>query len=219
MRLIQFFADHFKLFTLALFTLGLYSCYPGSIDNIEETDIVGTQYDRDYFDRKSPASYVMPDTVGRIGDGDPQLDRDEMDFILAQVERNLDELGYTRLSMKDLEEGRLPDVVVTTSAMVIKVTGTGCIPYWPGWCWWPGWGYYPPGWSGWCYPTYLYSYTTGTLAIDMISPEESDPDEEEFKRVWSGGLNGILRSSVQGNENFVRDGIDKAFELSPYLRP
>ena len=54
--------------------------------------------------------------------------------------------------------------------------------------------------------------------MDMVPPLEVVPAQEpELRRVWQGGLNGVLRSSVQGNEKFIRDGIDKAFELSPYL--
>jgi hypothetical protein len=211
------FSSRLLLFVNAgVLAVGLSSCYPGSID-LAESDIVITNFDDNYFAVNTPQTYILPDSVGVIGDGDPQLDRAEMDFILAQIARNFDQIGYTRLTVKDLEEGASPDVIVLASSIVIKVTGTGCIPYWPGWGWWPGWGYYPPGWGGWCYPTYLYSYTTGTLTIDMIDPQGST--SEEINRVWNAGLNGILRNDVTGNENFIREGVDKAFELSHYLNP
>ena len=217
MKLNHIISRHLSMMILGFLVFGAFSCYPGDI-TIEEADIVSTNYVRSYFDGNSPSKYFMPDTVVVIGDATeiPQLDRDEMDFILAQVSRNFDALGYERITK--VEEGNLPDVVVTVSALVVNVKGAGCIPWYPGWGWgpwYPGWGWGP----GYCYPTYLYSYDTGTLAIDMISPVAPANGDDEFYRVWEAGLNGILRSNVQGNENFVRDGVDKAFELSPYLKP
>lgn len=202
--------------TALLTTVGLsllvLSCYPGSI-NIEEADIVSTNYDAAYFSGNSPSTYFLPDTVVAIGEDveEAQLSREEMDFILNLIENNFEDLGYTRIT--EIEEDNLPDVLVTASALVVNVRGAGgCIPWWPGWGWYPwypGWGWGP----GWCYPSYVYSYDTGTLTIDMIAPDEEAGDEE-IKRVWNAGLNGILRSNVSGNEKFVTDGINKAFELS-----
>ena len=208
-----------RLFVLAVAGLllgGLSGCYPGSL-SVEETDVVATNYDPVYFTANNPQNYFMPDTVGLIGDpeADPQLTREEMDFILEQVARNMDEYGFERLDA--IDEDDPPDLVLLVSAVVQKVGVGGCIPWWPGW----GWGPWPPGWGwrpGYCYPSYVYSYDVGTLAMDMVPPLEVVPAQEpELRRVWQGGLNGVLRSSVQGNEKFIRDGIDKAFELSPYL--
>ena len=198
-----------------LLTVALIGCYPNDDLTLSELDIVATNYDDDYFSRKSPSIYLMPDTVVQIGDGDPndpQLNRRQMDFILDQVERNFSALGYDRIDEATL--GRQPDVVVTVSVLVTRVTGGDCIP------WYPWWGWYPwyPGWgwgAGYCYPVYIYSYDTGTLVIDMITPEETVDDT--FKRVWNAGINGLVRSSVDGNQAFVTQTIDKAFEQSPYL--
>ena len=204
----------FTLLGATVLLFGLMGCYPNNELTTSELDIVATNYDDEYFGRVSPSSYHMPDTIAVIGDGDVQLEREEMDFILARIRKNFSDLGWEEKTM--IDENDLPDVVVTVSSVVVKVTGTGCVP------WYPGWGWYPwyPGWGwggGYCYPTYLYSYTTGTLAIDMISPEESM--DETFKRVWNAGVNGLVRSSQVSNEEFVNSTIDKAFEQSPYLKP
>lgn len=195
---------------------GLSACYPGSI-NVEETDIVATNYDPVYFAANNPQNYFMPDTVGLIGDPerDTVISREAMDFILEKVAQNMEDYGFERVD--EIDENNPPDLVLLVSAVVQKVQGGGCMPWWPGW----GWGPWPPGWGwgpGYCYPAYIYSYDFGTLTMDMIPPLEVTPAEEpELRRVWQGGLNGVLRSSTKGNEAFIRDGIDKAFELSPYL--
>jgi len=199
---------------LAVLALVGTSCYPGEL-TVSEADLVTVNHDADYFANNNPSTYFMPDTVGILDDeaDEEQLTREEMDFILDQIDRNFDDLGYDRVD--EIDEDNLPDVVILVNALITDYRGAGgCIPWWPGWGWdpwWPGWGWGP----GYCYPSYVYAYTTGTLSMDMINPDDSTP--EELDRVWHAGLNGILRSSVSGNEAFVRDGIDKAFELSPYL--
>lgn len=186
----------------------LNACYPGDL-SVEELDVVVTNYDAAYFDRTSPGKYLMPDTIGVIGNGDPQLSDQMEAFIINQISRNFEELGWER--QMELDENDLPDVVVAASAVLTKTTVGGCIPWWGTGPWYPGWGWGP----GWCYPAYLYSYETGTLVIDMIDPEESD--EETFKRVWHTGINGLVRRSMSGNEEFARSTIDQAFKQSPYL--
>ncbi len=213
------FSFHFaQVLSVALLLAGLASCYPGSIST-SEVDIVSTDYDDDFFAANAPMTYFMPDTVPKIGDEDPenvQLSREDMDFILDQIARNFDELGYTRLT--DVDDQNIPDVVVLASAIVVKVTnvgGGGCYPGWGwgGWYpWYPGWG-----WPGYCYPVYGYSYETGTLTIEMISPDDIKPGEEVVPRVWLAGINGLLRSSASSNRDFIRRRIDDAFAQSPYL--
>lgn len=208
------------LASMVLLLAGLSSCYPGTIST-SEVDIVATDYDDDYFARKAPLTYFLPDTIAKIGDEDPeniQLTRAQMDFILAQVERNFNSLGYTRLTSVD--DQNVPDVVVIVSALIVKYTsagGGGCYPGWGwgGWYpWYPGWG-----WPGYCYPVYIYSYDTGTLTIEMIAPDEEKPGEDVVPRVWIAGINGLLRSSTAGNQDFVKRRIDDAFDQSPYLEP
>ncbi len=193
------------------------ACYPGDDLVVSDLDIVATNYDDEYFNRNSPRTYFMPDTVGVIGDGDAndyELTRAEMDFILAQVASNFSALNYERIETVD--DNNLPDVVVTVNTLVTDVTGGGCIPWWPWWGWYPwypGWGWGP----GYCYPAYVYSYTSGTLTMDMIAPATST--DQDFDIVWRAGINGLVRSNTSGNQTFVRETIDQAFDQSPYLQP
>ena len=203
----------FMLFSaLSILLLSVYSCYPDNSLSTSEYDIVATDYNKDYFSQNNPKTYHIPDTVSVIGDGDKQLSASMENFILDQIRRNLDELGWERKDV--IDENDLPDVVVLTSALVVTTVSGGCIP------WYPYWGYYPwyPGWGwggGYCYPTY-YSYQTGTLVIDMIDP--NDNNIEILGVVWGAGINGLTRSSQSANQDFVRSNIDQAFKQSPYLK-
>ena len=107
----------------------------------------------------------------------------------------------------------MPDVVVTVNGLTIETVGIVCYP-WYGWWYWYWW--YPGWWGNGCYPAYGYSYTTGTLMIDMIVPG-AVAEEEEYNRVWEAGINGLLRSSQVENQQFVKQNIDQAFAQSPYL--
>lgn len=203
-----------KVVLITLFPALLLGCYPGDERTIDELDIVATDHDPEYFESNSPATYHMPDTVGKIGglDGAFDLTREQMDFILDQVERNFEELGYQRI--EDLSDANnLPDVVVTVNGLTVETIGIVCYP-WYGWWYWYWW--YPGWWGNGCYPAYGYSYTTGTLMIDMIVPGPV-PAEAEYDRVWEAGLNGLLRSNQVGNQQFVKESIDQAFNQSPYL--
>lgn len=191
--------------------LTLVACYPDYSLTTAELDVVITDFDEEYFDRNAPRSYHMPDTVVYLGE-ENDLDEATEAFILSQVSTNFDNLGWTRKST--IDENDLPDVVVAVSVLIVTTNVGGCIP------WYPGWGYYPwyPGWGwgpGWCYPVYAYSYDTGSLLIDMVDPEEIEPDV--FRRVWSAGINGLLRSSNAGNREFISRTIDQSFDQSPYL--
>jgi hypothetical protein len=202
---------------LFVLTISLFvSCYPESELLVDEADIVATRFDEEYFENNNPLTYHMPDTIGVIGgedEDDQVLTREEMDFILDQVRQNLSSYGLTPLDTP-FTQNNLPDVILTVENVIVTTVGAGCLP-WYGW-----WGYYPwwPGWGwggGYCYPTYAYSYTTGTLLLNMIDVDQST--DEEFFRVWHAGINGLIRSSEQGNQQFVTSTIDQAFDQSPYL--
>jgi len=205
----------FKSLGLALLIITFHGCYPEGGMEFGELDIVATDYDPEYFATTSPTTYHLPDTVGLIGlvpHADPQLTREQMDFILAQVERNFHELGYQRIDSIDIVNGvELPEVGVNVNALL----RVGCISKSP---WW-GWDSSYPEWArgpGYCYPSYAYSYEKGTLVIEMVSPEQFTIDT--FNRVWEAGINGLIRNYQAGNEAFVKNNIDKAFQQSPYLR-
>jgi len=96
-------------------------------------------------------------------------------------------------------------------------------PGWGYWGWWPGWGYWPgygPGW-GWGYPGYVgrVTYETGTVFVDMIDPNDPAPAVEppEIPVVWTGALRGILSGGAATAATRIVDGLNQAFDQSPYL--
>jgi hypothetical protein len=205
-----------KILLVIALGIGLNGCYPGDSLTTEEVDVVATNFDEAYFETNVPVTYHLPDTVGVIGgenEDDQDLTRDEMDFILAQVRNNLDAIGYVEIDSLN-DEDELPDVVITVDAIIVQSVGVGCIPWWGWWGWYPWW----PGWgwgAGGCYPTYAYSFTTGSLLLNMIDVESST--STDWNRVWVAGINGLIRNSQQGNQEFVRNTVNQAFDQSPYL--
>jgi hypothetical protein len=196
------------------------ACFDDDL-NFEEIDIVSTNYKPEYFTATFPATYHMPDTIGLLGinPGDSSsLTREQIDFILDQVELNFSELGYERFDSIDTTDvANLPDVIIAVNALVVPTENGDCLPWWGWWenyPWYPGWGWG----SGYCYPEYGYTYSIGTVMIDMISPVQGSIDNVNFNRVWEAGINGLLKTTQANNQTFIRDRVDKAFALSPYLR-
>lgn len=177
------------------------SCYPGGIEYYEDTDIVFTSYEPDY-DFTQQNTYAMPDSVVKVtgdGDDDPEfVDEPYNTQIINRIEANMETLGWTRV--EDPEDADL-------TLFPASWTNTTIYYWYDYWCW-----YYPYycGW-GWYYPGYVTSYTTGTLVMTLIENENAI----EPYRVWTAALNGLLSGSY--NTNRVNNGIDQAFEQSPYL--
>lgn len=197
--------------------LVIFSCYPGGAEYYSDTDIVYTNYDETY-NFSGDVNYFMPDTIYHaIGEGDDDdISREYDEEILARVADNLTSYGYTRVSD---ENGA--DVFVTITITTSKYTGIGWIPgggWW--WGWYPGWGWggYYPGypWYPGGYPVY-YSYTTGTIFLEMIPPDLVDPDEETVTIVWQGIGNGLISSSTSNMTARIDRMIDQVFTQSPYL--
>jgi hypothetical protein len=196
--------------SIALLTLGialLWGCYPGGPDYAEEMDIVLTKHEADY-DFAAKSTYAMPDRIvkitGNLTEGDdPEFIPDiTAAKILAQIELNMDELGWVKV---DVSEN--PDLLLTPAAWET----TTIYYYYDYWYWWyggyyPYWGYYPP--------MYVTSYTTGTLLMTLIDPTIEGSNGIPVRQ-WSGALNGILTGSY--NATRINSLIDKAFDVSPYL--
>ncbi len=218
------------LFLLAGAAL-LTSCYPDDDITVSESDIVVTAKD-DTVNFANIKTYYMPDKVFLI---DTTEDTEPIEYeneILTQIAINMANYGYTRI-MDTVNAQDSIDVVIIPTAIKSTVTSIWYpyYPYYPGWddwFWWgPGWGYYPPGWGYYppgyyppYYPGYPYvsQYTMGTVMIDMIDPwkpQEIAPDTTVYPNYWEAAIHGLL----QGNDiqQRIKDRIDKAFELSPYL--
>lgn len=215
-----------KIGMLAVIVFALTACYPGGAEYTSDTDIVITDYSEDY-NFNSVQTYYLEDEIYHIVDDTTNIDRSNDAFIIGELERNFDNLGWERLDSTDAG-GPPPDVSIVVSQ--VKVTNVNV--YYNPWYWgWGGgwywkssaetnyWGY--PGY-GWGYPgygggSYYTSYEVGTVFWRLFDPDDVDEDEETVNVSWLGAINGLLGSSKPNTQDRVIRGIDQAFTQSPYL--
>ena len=205
------------LAVLSVVMLVINACYPGGADFVDQLDVVSTNYD-DEFDFTPEITYSLPDCVVEIDDEDFDNPGNEIpdcisqqfsDEILKKIRENMTSYGFQEVDVEDD-----PDLIFLVSAM--ETTNLYYF-YNPGWWWgyYPGWG---PGW-GWYYPyppSYVTSYTTGTVLMQI-----SDPDGIEDERVpihWNGIINGLLQGSNSSILSRIDRNVDQAFAQSPYLQ-
>ncbi|UXP31359.1 DUF4136 domain-containing protein [Reichenbachiella agarivorans] len=197
-----------KPYPLLLLILLLVSgCYPDEINSTEELDLVMTSYDETTIEAHNFKTYAMPDSVlhnDSNNDSEHKFDA----AILNRIIKNMTSYGYTRINPHTTR----PDVVILPEVITTEnYQAGGCWdcwfwydPWYPGW----GWGYYPP--------SYVYSYSTGTILIAMVNQNDVDDQNEDSKAVWIGAVNGLLRNSL--SQSRVEELIDQAFLQSPYLQ-
>lgn len=215
-----------KIGILAVIVFALTACYPGGAEYTSDTDIVITNYNEEYK-FNTIQTYYLEDVIYHIEDDTTNIDRSLDPFIIGELERNFDNLGWERLDSTDAN-GPPPDVSVVVS--IIKVTTTNV--YYNPWYWgWGGgwywkstketnyWGY--PGY-GWGYPpyyggTYVSSYTVGTVFWNLFDPDNVDEENETILTDWTAAVNGVVGTSTSTTKTRVSDGINQAFSQSPYL--
>lgn len=208
---------------IAALPLAMFSCYPGGLEYYSDTDIVVTDFDEG-FDFTPNKLYFMPDSINHVvEDGkEDEVDRQYDDAILDLVETNLDLAGYTRLVNPSIPDSVLVDsanVVVGLVAFSTTYSGTSWVGggwwggYYPGW----GWGGYYPGypWYG-GYPV-TYSYSSGTLLIEMVNEDGIQQTSDTIPIVWQSAINGLLSENASNMITRITNSINQAFVQSPYL--
>jgi hypothetical protein len=185
-------------------------CYPDGAEYVNELDIVYSVYDQD-FDFQAKGTYSLPDKIVKItGDdeGIPEFVDDRYaQPTLAQIDKNMKALGWTKVGADVADVQILPAAWTTTEIFYWGYWGDY-------WCW-----YYPYycGGYGWYYPYYptVSSYTTGTVLMTMVDPK-SESAIGSKKVVWTSAINGLYQGSY--SESRVSTAIDQAFTQSPYLK-
>ena len=116
---------HRNLSAALLFSISLLlaSCYPQGPEIVSDYDVVGTSYDST-FNFAQVRTYALIDTVLVMQGNNSNrrfLAPDLNDFVVSQVESNMNRLGYTRIST--ISPDQIPDVVLQVSAF----SNTSCI--------------------------------------------------------------------------------------------
>ena len=199
------------LLLTGLFAQFLVSCYPEGADKIQDYDVAMTNYDKS-ADFGAFTTFSIADTIVYFSNDNGvtlshQFDQRIVDLVTANFEKR----GYV---LVDTTEN--PSFVVTISAFA-NINYAYYIDNWyNNWSWYWGWwgGPFNPYYS-W-YPVSVYSYRTGSVAIDMISTAARA--DGKVNVVWTGIDDGLL----QGSNSFILNRLDKqinqCFTQSPYLR-
>lgn len=199
------------LLLTGLFAQFLVSCYPEGADKIQDYDVAMTNYDKS-ADFGTFTTFSIADTIVYFSNDkgttlNHQYDQQIVDLVTANFEKR----GYVQV---DTTEN--PSFVVTISAFS-NINYAYYVDNWyNNWSWYWGWwgGPFNPYYS-W-YPVSVYSYRTGSVAIDMISTAARA--DGKVNVVWTGIADGLL----QGSNSFILNRLDKqinqCFVQSPYLR-
>ena len=195
-------------------SVSLAGCYPDGPDNVDEYDIVYTNYDQQ-FSFAGKRTYAIPDSVVKItgaaatGEEVSFINPIYSDLIIARIKSNMDSRGYQLVG-----NAAIADVVVFPSALEV----TNITYYYDYWSYYYGW-YYPPGYGGWYYPyPVTTSYTTGTLILSMTYNNHPSPTNRD-EVVWLGLVNGLLEGNNSDYPKRINTSIDQAFAQSEYLHP
>ena len=198
-----------SLFSAAAVLL-LWGCYPQGPDYAEELDIAVATHKAEY-DFTAKSTYAMPTKIvkitGNMIEGeDPAFIPDAAAAkILAQVDKNMTALGWTKVDIS-----ANPDMVLLPAAWET----TTIYYYYDYWYWWYG-GYYPGwGWGGYYPPVYYDSYSTGTLVMSLVDKSVVGSNGNPVTQ-WTGAINGVLTGTY--NATRLTTAIDKVFSISPYL--
>ncbi len=225
-------ADKIFIYLFLLMTAAVLSaCYPADNDiTYEDMDIALTVYDKDYY---SPGEYnyyqdfqtfIVPDTVVHIIEEgvDDEISRAYDKYIIDQVRSNLVKLGYAEETDPDTNPAEIAITVsVTTSEHIVY----DWYPYWA-WFWvsvkkgeaaytastednYPWYPYYGNGTS--------YSYTSGTIILEMADVAKIDASTEKIPLIWAGVISGAVGGPEESIRNRISAGIDQCFNQSPYL--
>jgi hypothetical protein len=176
--------------------------------------LVGTNRDQQ-ADFSSFKTYYISDTVLYVGGekDDSTLPAEFAQQLVKVVKDTMAARGYSLAARGDATNH--PDLGLTLS--VVKNI-TVVIESYPGW--WGGW--YGGCYWYYCYPYYypwtaVYSYTTGSVLLNMYDIKNA-AKEEEIKALWNVSALGALGSSASSNIQYGVEALQQGFAQSPYVR-
>ena len=214
---------YFRYAFLSVLFIALFGCNPQGAEYVDELDLV-ISIKNDTVDYQAYDTYTLADTIMLISnDEDSEISKSQQNFILGEIEKHMtNEYGWTKVDTTQPADALM---LVSVLENVNTSITTGWWDYWGGWYYpyypyYPGW-YYPyyPGYPG--YYTSIYSYTKGSLIIEMVDPDKAiDVDGEtpfQLPIIWAGGINGLLEGSRSNINNRIEKSLNQLFDDSPYL--
>lgn len=194
------------------------ACYPYDVTSTSQLDVVATAHDSSK-NFGAVQTYVLLDSVVHVvidSSNAIEIGREHDALIIDKIEENLQALGWSGVRYKEGDPlpPNVPDVALLVSATASRST-TVWYPWNPWWGWYPGWGWgCVTCWPGYGYPVVTQT-DAGTLAMNMIETATTAPNDT-VPVVWIGALRGVL--SGGGSATRLTNGINQAFNQSPYLR-
>jgi len=196
----------------------LAACYPYDTNkSAADYDITITQFDKkaNFFPQPPQpppgTTYYLVQEVHHITSGQPDtIPTTYDDLILKLVADNFNALQYQPINTAPTPP---PD---PQPNFIITVAATTSTYY----------GYYYGGWWGYdycyCYGGYYpymqpYSFTTGTILIDMADTSQVDVGNKTAQIIWGCAINGLLDSGAATTR--ITNQINQCFNQSPYLGP
>ncbi|MCO4821150.1 MAG: DUF4136 domain-containing protein [Flavobacteriaceae bacterium] len=218
---------YFKIFALSIVTLVLNSCYPDGDVNLEDLDTVSTFYTENDFNPAPSSAIIYWDVAQLKGDdGDDIAYNGEIDDeILNTTLDNLVSLyGASNVFIYSKSETPFPtpnnaSVTVITSndpapqveagivpSIVLRKNTQASIIYPP--C-------LPGFWYWYCYPPVVgvSSYSVGTVLLELTDLRSGGTSAS-----WNAIIRGLLSSSSSSNSSRTIEGVNQAFNQSPYLK-
>ncbi len=200
------------IFTLGLIVFSSCSKYPPSSIRLTEDLVIYTKYDVTADFNTYKTFSVVPKVAYINGKDTAYLTDANAMALLDQISKNMLKRGFVTAT-----GSTKPDLGINVTA--IKNTTTTV--YSPGWYWgYPG--YYSPGWWGYpdygygypYYPTYITSYSTGTVLIDMV--DLKTPVDGKVMVKWNAYIRGLLTGDHTKSE--VLSSVDQAFKQTPAIQ-
>ena len=164
---------------------------------------------------KSARTFVLPDTVIRLSTGSTSVSPEVAKALIKEIRAQFLLLGWTELTDTATSH---PDVLILVAASTRVETGVAYGSWFSAWGYLPYWGAPVDASWGWGMPVGAvpYSFQAGTLLVTMLEVRAPRDSTKRIPLLWAAALDGVV-----GDESTIPrviDGIDQAFEQSPYLR-
>ena len=205
-----------KLFTILIIgMMAITSCtkYPPSTGRLTEDLVIYTQYDKTISFNNYKTFSIVPAVSYINGKDSSTITTPDAIALLDKIVADMENRGFSKVT--NLQH---PDLGINVTA--IKATTTTV--YYPGWYWgYPG--YYPPDWWGYpgygysypYYPTYISSYSSGSVIIDLVDLKNKTSDNKIMIR-WNAFIRGLLTNTHTQDD--VLKSVDQAFNQTPALK-